>query len=202
MNFCSKMLLNVAVRATIMLASEASAQLPPATAGQDGAKIVTLHAEGAQIYECKPDSGNKSSSEGPALTWQFREPIATLIVDGKSVGPELGLLRWKRSDGQSGRQCARRHVERYPVAQNRRSRPSQQRHPVRCDDRPAYQHQGWGRARIMPKSRRVPQRPVFRGLRVFAQWNMMDLEVRSRLNSRGPEDFAVRLLTLGCVPSR
>ena len=99
MNFCLKMLLSVAVRATIMLASEASAQLPPATAGHDGVKIVTLHAEGAQIYECKPDSGDKSSSEGPALTWQFREPIATLIVDGKSVGRHYAGSNWDYFDG-------------------------------------------------------------------------------------------------------
>jgi hypothetical protein len=99
MNFCSKVLLNAALRATIMLASPVSAETASATEGNDGAEIVTLHAEGAQIYECKPGSGNKSSSEGAALTWQFREPIATLIVDGKSVGRHYAGPNWDYFDG-------------------------------------------------------------------------------------------------------
>ena len=36
-----------------------SAAQAPAIAGHDGVEIVTLHAEGAQLYECKPDAGNK-----------------------------------------------------------------------------------------------------------------------------------------------
>jgi Protein of unknown function (DUF3455) len=40
--------------------------------------MLTVHAEGAQIYECKVNSGK--------LVWQFREPIAALIADGKTVG--------------------------------------------------------------------------------------------------------------------
>ncbi len=60
MNFYSKVLLNTAVRATILLITQAAAQMPPAMSGHDGTEIVTLHAEGAQIYECKPDSGNPS----------------------------------------------------------------------------------------------------------------------------------------------
>ena len=97
MNFFSKVLLNVALRATILLTTQVSAQVPPAVAGRDGTEIVTLHAEGAQIYECKPDSGNKP--EGRALTWQFREPIATLILDGKSVGRHYAGPNWDDIDG-------------------------------------------------------------------------------------------------------
>jgi hypothetical protein len=93
----SKTLLYFTVRATILSATTALAQAPPAIAGRDGTEIVTLHAEGVQLYECKPDSGNKP--EGGALAWQFREPIATLIHDGKSVGRHYAGPTWEYHDG-------------------------------------------------------------------------------------------------------
>jgi hypothetical protein len=99
MHFFPRVLLNVAMRATILLTTQATAQTPPAIEGRDGMEIVTLHAEGAQIYECKPDSGNKS--EGRALTWQFREPIAALILDGKSVGRHYAGPNWDYFDGSA-----------------------------------------------------------------------------------------------------
>lgn len=99
MNFFPKALLNVVARATILLNTHAAAQTPPAIAGRDGMEIVTLHAEGAQIYECKPDSGNKPGAD--ALTWQFREPIATLILDGKSVGRHYAGPNWDHVDGSA-----------------------------------------------------------------------------------------------------
>jgi Protein of unknown function (DUF3455) len=98
MKLFSKGLLNVAVRTTICLTTNATAQMPPAIAGSTGTPIATLHAEGAQVYECKPDSG-KSQSEVSALTWQFREPIATLMVDGKSVGRHYAGPNWEHIDG-------------------------------------------------------------------------------------------------------
>ena len=71
-----------------------------------------------QLYECKAD-WQKAQSGAGALTWQFREPIATLMMDGKSVGTalrrsELGAHRRQRSDGQGDRQHAGRNLERYP----------------------------------------------------------------------------------------
>jgi hypothetical protein len=89
--------LYVAVCATMLLATRASAQAPPAIEGRDGTEIVTLHAEGVQLYECKPDSGNKPEVGG--LTWQFREPIATLILDGRSVGQHYAGPNWEYFDG-------------------------------------------------------------------------------------------------------
>ena len=65
---------------------------------RDGTIIATFHAEGAQVYECKPDSEQSPSQPG-ALTWQFREPIATLIVDGKSVGRHYAGPNWDHIDG-------------------------------------------------------------------------------------------------------
>jgi hypothetical protein len=57
----------------------ASAQVPAAIAAPGETAVVTLHAEGAQVYECKAGSDGK-------LAWTFREPIATLVLDGKTVG--------------------------------------------------------------------------------------------------------------------
>ena len=33
------------------------------------------------------------------MTWQFREPIATLIVDGKSIGRHFAGPNWEHIDG-------------------------------------------------------------------------------------------------------
>jgi Protein of unknown function (DUF3455) len=98
MNFDSNVLLNTVVLA-ILLTTQAAAQTPFAIFGRDGTELVTLHAEGAQLYECKSDSGNKP--EEGALTWQFREPIATLILDGKSVGRHYAGPNWEYFDGSA-----------------------------------------------------------------------------------------------------
>jgi len=66
--------------------------LPEAIAAPGETAILTLHAEGAQIYECKP------SGDG-ALAWVFREPIATLFLDGKTVGRHYAGPTWEYSDG-------------------------------------------------------------------------------------------------------
>ena len=54
--------------------------------------IASFHAEGAQIYECKLDPGK-------SLTWQFREPIAALFADGKSIGRHTNGPNWDYIDG-------------------------------------------------------------------------------------------------------
>jgi Protein of unknown function (DUF3455) len=99
MNFYSKVLLNTAVRATVLLTTQVAAQTPPMISDRDATEVVTLHAEGAQLYECKPDPGDKP--EAGALTWQFREPIATLIRDGKSVGRHYAGPNWDYFDGSA-----------------------------------------------------------------------------------------------------
>src|SRR5580704_4074214 len=99
MNFYSKILLKATLGATILLTTQSAAQMPSAISGRDGTELVTLHAEGAQLYECKPDSGNKP--EVGVLTWQFREPIATLILDGKSVGRHYAGPNWEYFDGSA-----------------------------------------------------------------------------------------------------
>jgi len=47
-----------------------------------------LHAEGAQLYECKV-------AQSGGLAWQFREPVATLIEGGTTVGTHSAGPQWQ-----------------------------------------------------------------------------------------------------------
>jgi len=73
-------------------ADGARAEMPAAIAAPGATAIVTLHAEGAQIYECKAGSDGK-------LAWTFREPIATLILDRATVGRHYAGPNWEHADG-------------------------------------------------------------------------------------------------------
>jgi hypothetical protein len=53
-----------------------------------------LHAEGAQIYECRRDATNQ-------LVWQVREPAATLIDRGNSVGRHFAAMHWDAVDAST-----------------------------------------------------------------------------------------------------
>jgi hypothetical protein len=75
-------------------ASSALAQMPAAIDAPGATQVVKLHAEGAQVYECKADSAGK-------LAWTFREPIATLLADGKTVGRHYAGPNWEYSDGSA-----------------------------------------------------------------------------------------------------
>ena len=82
--------------ATLMLSAVAAAeqpQLPTAIAVPDQTPILTLHAEGAQIYECKETGGK--------LAWSFREPIAALMADGRTVGRHYAGPTWENTDGSA-----------------------------------------------------------------------------------------------------
>ena len=50
--------------------------------------------KGAQVYECKAGSDGK-------LTWTFREPIASLMLDGRTVGRHYAGPTWEHVDGSS-----------------------------------------------------------------------------------------------------
>jgi hypothetical protein len=80
----------------------ASTQVPAAIAAPGETLVMTLHAEGAQIYDCKPDPGGN-------LAWHFREPIATLLMDGKTVGRHFAGPSWELAAGGTviGREVAR-----------------------------------------------------------------------------------------------
>jgi hypothetical protein len=92
----SKLLLNLVSLACLLLVVRAPAQ--PLSAIDKNKILATLHAEGAQIYECKPDT-SKPAGQARALTWQFREPIATLMVGGQSVGRHYAGPSWDLVDG-------------------------------------------------------------------------------------------------------
>jgi Protein of unknown function (DUF3455) len=96
----SKLLLNVASLACLLLSVRAPAQ--PLSAIDKNAIIATLHAEGAQIYECKPDTSTPAG-QARALKWQFREPIATLMVGGQTVGRHYAGPSWDLVDGDGVR---------------------------------------------------------------------------------------------------
>ena len=84
----------VACPLSVSAPSILAAQVPDAIAASDQALMLTVHAEGAQIYECKADSGGK-------LVWQFREPIAALIADGKTVGRHYAGPSGELADGSA-----------------------------------------------------------------------------------------------------
>ena len=72
----------------------ASAEIPDAIAAPGEALVATVHAQGAQVYECALDPSGK-------LAWQFREPIATVLVEGKTVGRHYAGPNWEWSDGSA-----------------------------------------------------------------------------------------------------
>jgi hypothetical protein len=78
--------------AAALVATGAAAQVPEPIAAPGESVIVTLHAEGAQIYDCKAGADGK-------LAWAFREPIATLLLDGKTVGRHYAGPNWDHVDG-------------------------------------------------------------------------------------------------------
>ena len=79
----------------IVTASPGPADAEPSradVAAPTGTIVTTLHAVGAQIYECKVDSHGD-------LVWTFREPIASLTIDGKTVGRHFAGPTWEMADG-------------------------------------------------------------------------------------------------------
>jgi hypothetical protein len=74
--------------------SAAETALPDAIAAPGEVVVLKVHAEGAQVYECKAGTDGK-------LAWAFREPIATLLLDGKTVGRHYAGPTWEDNDGSA-----------------------------------------------------------------------------------------------------
>jgi Protein of unknown function (DUF3455) len=72
----------------------AAQPLPAAIAAPGETMVLSVHAEGAQVYECKAGSDDK-------LAWSFREPIATLLADGKTLGRHYAGPSWEHIDGSA-----------------------------------------------------------------------------------------------------
>src|SRR6202795_2780481 len=77
-----------------IVSAKAAEPVPAASAAPGETVVLAVHAEGAQVYECKPGADGK-----PA--WAFREPIATLLADGKTVGRHYAGPNWEHSDGSA-----------------------------------------------------------------------------------------------------
>src|SRR5256714_11316604 len=74
--------------------ARAQTPLPDAIAAPGETAVLTLHAEGAQVYECKAGADGK-------LAWTFREPIATLLADGKTIGRHYAGPNWEHVDSSA-----------------------------------------------------------------------------------------------------
>jgi uncharacterized protein DUF3455 len=78
----------------LVVSAKAQTPLPGAIAAPGEAVVLSVHAEGAQVYECKAGNDGK-------LAWAFREPIATLLVDGKTIGRHYAGPNWEHVDGSA-----------------------------------------------------------------------------------------------------
>lgn len=81
--------------ALTLAAAAAQAQTLPTEIDAPGmTPVLTAHATGAQIYECK-------AGEDGALAWTFREPVANLVVNGETVGHHYPGPSWQLKDGST-----------------------------------------------------------------------------------------------------
>jgi Protein of unknown function (DUF3455) len=85
---------SILIAALVLPATGAAAQMPAAIAAPGETAVAQYHAEGAQIYECKAGADGK-------LSWTFREPIATLLLDGKTIGHHYAGPTWENVDGSA-----------------------------------------------------------------------------------------------------
>jgi hypothetical protein len=87
------------VAPTILLAAligpaAAADPLPDAIAAPGETVVLSVHAEGAQVYECKAGPDGK-------IAWAFREPVATLLSEGKTIGRHYAGPNWELADGSA-----------------------------------------------------------------------------------------------------
>jgi hypothetical protein len=72
--------------------AEGVQNLPASIAVKAGVPVAKLQAAGAQIYVCTKNAAG-------ALNWTFREPVATLLDEGKTVGRHFAGPTWEFADG-------------------------------------------------------------------------------------------------------
>lgn len=80
--------------AALLAPAMAAEPMPEAIAAPGESVVLSVHAEGAQVYECKAGTDGK-------LTWAFREPIATLLSEGKTIGRHYAGPNWEHADGSA-----------------------------------------------------------------------------------------------------
>jgi len=76
------------------VATAAETSLPAAIAAPGEAPVLTAHAIGTQIYECKAGADGK-------LAWAFLEPAATLTANDKIVAHHYAGPTWEFTDGSA-----------------------------------------------------------------------------------------------------
>jgi Protein of unknown function (DUF3455) len=94
MSFLARAALALLLLSGLSVSAKAQTPLPDAIASPGETVVLTVHAEGAQVYECKAGADGK-------LAWAFREPIATLFVDGKTIGRHYAGPNWEHIDGSA-----------------------------------------------------------------------------------------------------
>ena len=94
MSFSARAGLALLLLSALSMSAKAQTPLPDAIAAPGETVVLTVHAEGAQVYECKAGADGK-------LAWAFREPIASLLVDGKTIGRHYAGPTWELHDGSS-----------------------------------------------------------------------------------------------------
>lgn len=83
-----------AVLGTAALVAPARAELPAAIEAPGLSPVLTVSAAGAQIYDCKAGPDGK-------LAWTFREPVASLMKDGGTVGRHYRGPTFEHQDGSA-----------------------------------------------------------------------------------------------------
>jgi hypothetical protein len=78
----------------VLVSAKAQTPLPDVISAPGETLVLTMHAEGAQVYECKAGADGK-------LAWAFREPIATLFSSGKTIGRHYAGPNWEHTDGSA-----------------------------------------------------------------------------------------------------
>jgi hypothetical protein len=78
----------------IGFAAAAESALPEVITAPGESVVLSVHAEGAQVYECKAGADGK-------LAWAFREPVATLLSEGKTIGRHYAGPNWEYADGSA-----------------------------------------------------------------------------------------------------
>jgi uncharacterized protein DUF3455 len=76
------------------LMSAPAKAVPDGIAAPGETILLAVHAEGAQVYECRAGADGK-------LAFAFREPIATLLLGNKTVGRHYAGPTWEHSDGSA-----------------------------------------------------------------------------------------------------
>ena len=72
--------------------AEGIENLPATIAIKGGVPLAQVRGAGAQIYVCAKNAAG-------ALNWRFREPVATLLEEGKTVGRHFVGPTWEFVDG-------------------------------------------------------------------------------------------------------